>query len=550
MRFCVLNPKIKPMKKKLLLLLMCFSVTATIAQKVSVIPQPLQVEKLDGAFLMSPKTNIISDEANLGNANYLQDALQPILNSKLNISSKGKKGIVLKIDNGLLKELGMEGYMLDIDSKAVRISASTQAGIFYGIQSLRQMLPLEIRSGAREVEVGAVRVKDKPRFAWRSFMLDEARYFKGVEQVKKLLDEMALLKMNVFHWHLTDDQGWRIEIKKYPKLTEVGAFREDTQIGGWNSKDRSGKAHGGFYTQEQIKEIIAYATERQITIVPEIEMPGHASAAIAAYPWLGTIGEMKKVPVVFGKLPDSYNVTDPRVYRFIEDVLTEVMELFPGKTIHIGGDEVKFDAWKESDAVQGFMKEKGLNSPADLQIYFTNKVSNFIDGKDHRMMGWNEILGGNVHEWQKAEDVEVKEKLATSAIIHFWKGKLDLVKEAVTNGYDIVNSHHIYTYLDYSYKYISIEKAYEFDPIPEGLDKKYHSKVLGSGCQMWGEWIPTVDDMDRMVFPRLAAYAEVGWTAKERKDYKYFRSNMEHMFKRWRSKGINSAVTFEKKDFK
>jgi len=536
-------------KIKLCFLLTILMATSVVSQNVKVIPQPLEVENGVGHFIITSKTKIVIDEANAGNAIFLQKMLESDFNVKLNITSRGAKGIVLKIDENLNENLGQEGYLLEVGKKGIKLTASKEVGVFYGIQTLRQLLPLDVDLSSGELSVSSVRIKDLPRFSWRAFMLDEARYFKGMEQVKKLLDQMALLKMNVFHWHLTDDQGWRIEIKKYPKLTSVGSTRKDSQIGGWNSKERSGKPHNGFYTQEQIKEIIAYATERQISIVPEIEMPGHASSAIAAYPWLGTIGELKETPVVFGKLPDSFNVTDPKVYEFIEDVLSEVMALFPGKTIHIGGDEVKFDAWKESEQVQAFMKKNNLASPADLQIFFTNRVSNFIDQKAHRMMGWNEILGGNVHEWQKAEDVEVKEKLATSAIIHFWKGSLDLVKEAVTNGYDIVNSHHVNTYLDYSCSYIPIEKAYDFDPIPEGLDEKYRDKVLGSGCQMWGEWIPEVSDMDKMIFPRLAAYAEVGWTIKDRKDFKLFRSNLSLLIERWKKEGIGYAHKFEKKDF-
>lgn len=520
---------------------------AAFAQNVGVIPQPLKVENGESAYIINSATEIIANDDNKENAAYLQNMLSPCF--PLKIKEKGTSGIVLKQDEKLSSELGNEGYKLNVSESALTITAPTQAGIFYGIQTLRQILPLNL-SNHSSLSVPAVSITDSPRFPWRAYMLDESRYFQGMEFVKKVLDEMALLKMNVFHWHLTDDAGWRIEIKKYPKLTEVGAFRKNSQAGPekWDSELLSGEPHGGFYTQKEIKEIIAYAAKRQITIVPEIEMPGHASAAIAAYPWLGTIGELTEVPIRFGKLPDSYNVTDPRVYQFIEDVLSEVMELFPGKTIHIGGDEVMFDAWKESEQVQAFMKNKGLKSPADLQIYFTNRVSNFIDKKKHRMMGWNEILGSNVHEWQKDSDYEVKEKLANSAIIHFWKGSLDLVKEAVTGSYDIVNSHHVSTYLDYNYNSIPLEKAYAFDPIPEGLPEQYHSKVLGSGCQMWTEWTPTNKDVEYQTFPRLAAYAEIGWTSKSNKDYKRFLSNLQPILNYWQAKGINYNRTFTKKN--
>ncbi|MBL4559607.1 MAG: beta-N-acetylhexosaminidase [Labilibaculum sp.] len=530
------------------LLLLLFSIS-TMAQNVTVIPQPLKVEHGEGQFVINSRTKIIDRTIDRANAEYLQQMLQPVFVKKLEIKTSGARGIVLKTEEKLLKELGEEGYELEISKKSILITGASSKGVFYGLQTIRQLLPENLNLSQKELVLSCVRIKDKPRFSWRAFMLDEARYFKGMTQVKKILDQMALLKMNVFHWHLTDDQGWRIEIKKYPKLTSVGSYRNSTQIGGWNSSELSGKPHSGFYTQEQIKEIIAYATKRGITIIPEIEMPGHASAAIAAYPWLGTIGTIQEVPAVFGKLPDSYNVSDPLVYEFLEGVLNEVVDLFPSKIIHIGGDEVKFDAWKESEQVQKFMKEKSLTSPTDLQIYFTNKISNFIDQKNHRMMGWNEILGGNVHEWQDADDVKTTETLAKSSIIHFWKGSLDLVKDAVSKGYEIVNSHHIFTYLDYNYKSIPLEKAYSFDPIPEGLEKEYHSKILGSGCQMWSEWIPKETDLEKMVFPRLAAYAAVGWTAKERKDYSLFRTNLNFFLQYWESQGIVVAPKFEKKDF-
>ncbi|MBR8538085.1 beta-N-acetylhexosaminidase [Carboxylicivirga sediminis] len=520
-----------------------------IAKSVSVIPQPMKVVEKDGVFKLPAAISIVADVDNGNNASYLREVLMPYSKASIKKTVKKGQGITLTTNANLTESLGEEGYQLEIGKQGIEIKGASAAGVFYGIQTLRQMLPMDA-SVTQVYELPFVSIEDQPRFSWRAFMLDEARYFKGEEQVKKLLDQMALLKMNVFHWHLTDDQGWRIEIKKYPKLTEVGASRSNTQVGGWDSKERSGKPHSGFYTKEQIKGIISYAQQRHITIVPEIEMPGHASAAIAAYPWLGTIGELTEVPVVFGKLPDSFNVADARVYEFLEDVLDEVMALFPENIVHIGGDEVRFEAWKNSEKVQDFMAAKGLKTPADLQVYFTNRISNYLDANKHRMMGWNEILGGNVHEWQKAEDVEVSEQLAKSAIIHFWKGSPELINEAVQSGYDIVNSYHIYSYLDYSYEYIPLEKAYEFNPIPDGLDAKYHHKVLGSGCQMWGEWIPEVSNMDNMVFPRLAAYAEVGWTAHEKKDYQLFRANLDELIAKWKNEGIQVAPSFEKKDVK
>ena len=366
-------------------------------------------------------------------------------------------------------------------------------------------------------------------------MLDEGRYFKGMTQVKLLLDEMARLKMNVFHWHLVENEGWRIEIKKYPLLTEIGSKRKSSQIGPlkWDSPMQSGELHEGYYTQDEIKEIIKYAEERHITIVPEIEMPGHSTAAIAAYPWLGTEKSRLDVPTKFGVSDDVYDVSDPRCTQFLTDVLDEIVDLFPSKVIHIGGDEVKYDDWKKSESVQAYMKDKNLTSPADLQIFFTNNISYYLQNKGRRMMGWNEIMGHHLHEYQSEIDTKSTQQLAKESIIHFWKGDADLAVQAASNGYEIVNSHHNSTYIDYSYDDLTLSRAYAFDPIPEGLDPKYHNKIIGLGCQMWGEWIPTVGSMHFMVFPRIAAFAEVGWTEKGNKDYERFTMNLRKLEKHW-----------------
>ncbi|MUP39187.1 beta-N-acetylhexosaminidase [Labilibaculum euxinus] len=507
---------------------------------IHIIPRPEKVEIKKGTYKLTAKTVVISNEPTQKEANYLSEILEKAYGIKPEVRAKGE-GIKLVIDPLLKNELGEEGYRLLVQSKSITIEGGTNTGVFYGIQSLRQLLPPEFEFNPdkkKTAVIPLVLITDKPRFPWRAFMLDESRHFKGMKAVKNLLDQMALLKMNIFHWHLTDDQGWRIEIKKYPLLTSIGSFRKDTQAAR-RSEKREGIPHDGFYTQEQIKEIIAYASERDIQIVPEIEMPGHAMAAIAAYPWLGVLGTTTEVPVTFGKMDDSFNVADPKVYHFLEEILTEVLALFPSKVVHIGGDEVTFETWKNSAMIQALIKKEGLSSPADLQIYFTNRISQFVDSSGHRMMGWNEILGDNVHEWQDDANVQVKQTLAKSAIIQFWKGNLELINKAVSNGYKVVNSYHAQTYLDYNYKTIPLTKAYSFDPIPEGLDPKYDSKILGLGCQMWSEWIPTVQKMNLQIFPRLAAYAEVGWTIKEEKDYSKFLGSLSKLEKRWDLLEIN-----------
>lgn len=507
---------------------------------ITIIPCPMETISDKGNYTLDCKTPVISSPNTLKEAEYLASVLGKGFGQNAAIKSSGK-GIKLSINPILKETLGQEGYILFSNKKEIKIEGATSAGLFYGIQSLRQLLPADFEFSSQKdriVSVPCLKIRDKPRFQWRAFMLDESRHFKGMDVVKNLLDQMALLKMNTFHWHLTDDQGWRIEIKKYPNLTKTGANRKDTQTKR-RSTERTGVSHGGFYTQDQIKEIIQYADSRHIQIIPEIEMPGHATAAIAAYPWLGVLGTTTEVSVVFGKMEDSFNVADPKVYQFLEDVLTEVFELFPGKIVHIGGDEVMFDTWKNSVMIQDLIKNENLSSPADLQIFFTNRMSNFIDSHKHRMMGWNEILGVNVHEWHNDSDLVVKQELAKSAIIHFWKGNLELINSAVSKGYDIVNSFHSQTYLDYDYKTIPLVKTYEFDPIPEGLEEKYHNKILGLGCQMWSEWIPTVSKMEKQIFPRIAAYAEVGWTPKNRMNFNNFSLSLNELKKRWKLYGIN-----------
>ena len=348
---------------------------------------------------------------------------------------------------------------------------------------------------------------------------------------------MARLKLNVFHWHLTDDQGWRIEIEKYPRLTEVGAWRDSTQLGGYRGKTFDPHRHGGFYTKQDIREVLAYAKARHILVIPEFEMPGHESAAIAAYPWLGTTGKDIKVPCTFGVQYEVMDITSPRVYRFIEDVLDEIIELFPSPIIHIGGDEVKFDQWKASPRVQAYMKEHGIGTPADLQVLFTNDISYMLNRKGRRMMGWNDITGNKIHEYNDADDATARQKLAEGTIVQFWKGDLDLIEKTARQGYDIVNSYHYMTYLDYDYKQIPLRQAYDFSPIPEGLPKELEKRILGLGCQMWGEETLSDEWMYSRIFPRIAAYAEVGWTLPQRKDYASFLRSLEGLKAIWKKKG-------------
>jgi hexosaminidase len=487
-------------------------------QPIEIIPYPNQLVAGEGCVDLSGGFKVIGEKRH---SEYLAVEL-----GKQGISTGSGANIVLATADQP-NNLGEEGYRLVAKNKSITISANGDRGCFYGIQTLLQMV--------KGTSVPAVTIEDTPAFGWRAFMLDEARYFHGEIFVKQILDEMARLKMNILHWHLTDDAGWRIEIKKYPKLTEIGAKRKDTEIGTWKSGKTAGEPHSGFYSQEQIKEIVAYAAERNITIVPEFEIPGHASSAIASYTWLGTAGKEIEVPVTFGRHYDNYDVTKPEVIQFIKDVLTEIFVLFPSEVIHIGGDEVGYKVWEESASVRKYMNEKGLETPADLQIYFTNNISKFIEQNGRRMMGWNEITGRNIHKdfAEKNNDSEAETELAKNVVVHFWKGDINLINDATQKGYSIVNSLHLNTYLDYSYQDIDLEKAYGFNPVPGDLDKKYHKNIFGLGCQMWSEWTPTNSDVEHQTFPRIAAYAEIGWTNKDNKDYSRFRKSMDNLTLIW-----------------
>lgn len=507
---------------------------APLVEEYAIIPQPQEITYTPGFFKMGNHP-VISYSGDLNNeAGLLQKALSSDFSLSATVKDTGKGDINLILDPAVLPDKP-EGYQLEVSSGKVEIKAGTPAGILNGVQTLRQII--KEKNGKYMIQKASV--SDYPAFSWRAFMLDEGRYFKGKDVVLKLLDEMSQLKMNTFHWHLTNDQGWRIEIKKYPKLTEIGAFRDSSEINHFGSDVYDGKRHGGFYTQEDIKEIVDYASKRHITIVPEVSMPGHASAAIASYPWLGTSGKQIKVPGKFGVHYEVLNVSDPKVLQFLDDVTNEVIALFPSPVFHIGGDEVKYDQWKASPAIRSYMAKKGLKTPAELQIYFTNEISNMLAAKGKRMMGWNEITGDKLHEYQSEEDTkEVEQQLAKGTIVHFWKGDPALIKKTIDKGYDVVNSYHEYTYVDYNYESIPLSKAYAFNPVPEGLSSEEQSRVLGLGCQMWGEFIPTVESMNRLTYPRIAAYAETGWSGSDKKDYNRFLKSLDYFKNKWAAEGI------------
>ena len=483
-------------------------------ESLLLIPFPEEAIRKEGVFQLSARTGI-TNQSTQENCRLLQDYLEKDFGINVHTRTGHTQIILRETPVDKLVSPDKEAYTLSISRDTVIIQASAPAGVFYGIQTLRQLI-------REDHTAPCLVIRDRPAYAWRAFMLDEARYFKGKQIVKELLDEMASLKMNIFHWHLTDDQGWRLEIKKYPLLTEIGAYRDSTLVGGWKSTVFDGIPHGGYYTQDDIREIVEYASQRHITIVPEIEMPGHATAAIASYSFLGVLKHPISVANTFGVKSSTFNVANEKVIAFLHDVLDEVFSLFPGKVVHIGGDEIHVAEWKSSSDVTAYMKKFHLRNYNDLQVFFTNNMSRFIASKGRQMMGWNDIMGKNIHEWSTESDSQ-SGTLSPDAIVHFWKGETQLIKDALEKGHSVVNSTHDFTYLDYDYQKLPLSMAYHFSPFPAGVDEKYRPQLLGLGCQMWCEWVPGSKELYRQVFPRIAAYAETGWTQNERKDFERFR---------------------------
>ena len=529
-----------------------------------IIPKPAEITLFTGIpARLTPDSLIITetqDKAFLDQAGQLQQMLSagtglPLPLKPAGQASKKAACIVIKKDPALAAR-GEEAYSIQSSPSGIILSAADARGIFYAGQSLVQMMPSVFHD--RTGDKSAVRwnisetpfhITDYPRFSWRALMIDEARHFFGEKTIKQIIDQMALLKMNILHWHLTDDTGWRIEIKKYPRLTSIGSKRRESEIGTWNSGKSDGTPHEGFYTQEQIRDIVQYAARRNITIVPEIEMPGHASAAAVAYPFLSlkTPGE---VPTTF-IVNTAFDPTSEKTYAFLSNVLDEVTAIFPGRIIHIGGDEVRYDKqWKGVPEIEEFMKKNGMKSYADVQMHFTNRMSGIIAQKGRRMMGWNEIYG---HDVNGDGGGKAGAKLDTNAVIQFWKGNTSLAKNAIRDGHDVINSLHTSTYLDYSYGSIPLQKAYGFEPVFPGLEEQYHSRVRGLGAQVWTEWISTPERLHYQAFPRACAFAEVGWTPAGKKDFPDFKKRLKAYSERMDLMGIkfarNVISQIDKSDF-
>ena len=430
--------------------------------------------------------------------------------------------------------LADEAYELSVNATGIHIRASHEKGFFYGVQSFIQLLPADKHIAT----LPFIEIQDEPRFQWRGLHLDVGRHFFPVDFIKKYIDLMAFYKFNTFHWHLTEDQGWRIEIKKYPKLTEVGSQRKETILEkNFDPYVGDGKPYGGFYTQEEIKEVVAYAQKRQVTIVPEIEMPGHSLAALAAYPELGCANGPYEVGTVWGVYDDIYCPSE-LTFEFLENVLTEVMELFPSKYIHVGGDEAPKTAWKKSKVAQDVIKREGLKDEFELQSYFIQRMEKFLNANGRQLIGWDEILEGG---------------LAPGAAVMSWRGEAGGIEAAEAEHY-VVMTPNADMYFDHYQAdpeneplaiggYTTLESVYHYEPIPENLDEAHHKYVMGAQANVWTEYMKTSDHVEYMVYPRAVALAETVWTQPENKDWERFQEKMGHQYELLNARNVNYHVS-------
>jgi hexosaminidase len=509
----------------------------------TIIPAPVKAEAREGQFQITAASRILADHEFKNEAQLLAARLRLATSFKLKIKSAKTKiadGDILLTTNGADSSLGAEGYELSVTTNGVVIRAATAAGIFYGEQSLLQLLPPEIFSTNVVKnftwQIPCVEISDAPRFVWRGFMLDVSRHFFTPTEVEKVLDLMALYKLNTFHWHLVDDQGWRIQIKKYPKLTSVSAWRADIGFGlasnSATAYDKHGR-YGGFYTQKQIREVVAYAAARHITVVPEIEMPGHSSAALTAYPQFACPNVNIVMPDKGGVFNGIYCAGNDATFTFLENVLTEVAGLFPGKYIHIGGDEVDKTNWKNCPECQARIKSEGLKNEKELQAYFIRRIEKIVNAHGKNIIGWSEIREGG---------------LAPSAALMDWIGG---GAESAASGHDVVMTPTKFCYFDHYQStnhaaeplaiggFLPLKKVYEFDPLPEKLAPEFQAHVLGGQANLWTEYIPNLRQVEYMMFPRLGALAEADWSPKESRDWENFKTRTALNEKRLAALGVN-----------
>ena len=526
----------------ILLIAVCSSLWAVgNTTRYGIIPKPVMLKETAGEFKINKNTIIVYPENNLRLGEIAEDfAVRLLKTSGLTVRTAKKPqssdNIILRIAEGFADE----EYTLSVTPQQIVITASEPAGIFYGIQTICQLLPPQIygekRASGAKWNVPCCEIQDAPRFWYRGVMLDVGRYFMPKETVMKFIDIMAMHKQNMFHWHLTEDQGWRIEIKKYPRLTEVGSVRKETA---GRSETGDGVPHGGFYTQEEVKEVVEYARRRCVTVIPEIELPGHSQAAIAAYPELSCFPEREyEVATTWGVKKEVYCPT-ATTFRFLEDVFTELFDLFPSPYYHIGGDECPKDRWKESDYCQDLMKILGLENEDQLQIFFMHRMSKFLQEKGGKtLIGWDEILDGGI---------------VPGSIVMSYRGHAPAMTASRKGIYSIMTPNR-WAYLDNSQddpeasisinEFMPLEKVYNWHPIPDTMPAVRHKYILGPQGSLWTEEIPTPLKAEYMAYPRAIALSEVAWSEKENKDWDSFRERMLKGFERLDVLNVNYSQAF------
>ena len=497
-----------------------FSIFFTFGQKpINVIPKPVKVNAIDKKFSLNPKTIIVANNTNSFEVQFLKESIKQ--QTGLELTTKNAHRIGSRIHLILEPESqfpNKEAYQLNILGDRIAIYASTNQGLFYGIQTLLQLIPFT--TNATEIKLDNLMMDDVPKFQWRGMHLDVSRHFFSKEFIKKYIDYLAMYKMNTFHWHLTDDQGWRIEIKKYPKLTEVGAWRNGSMIGHYTDQTFDDIRYGGFYSQEEIKEIVAYAKERHITVVPEIEMPGHALAALASYPEFSCTGGPFEVGKSWGVFDDVFCPKD-ETFTFLENILSEVMALFPSEYIHIGGDECPKVRWKSCPNCQKRIKHEKLKDEHELQSYFIESIEKFLNDNGRKLIGWDEILEGG---------------LSPNATVMSWRG-IEGGIAAAKMGHDAIMTPGSHCYFDHYQAdpefqptaiggMTTLKEVYNYEPIPEVLNDEEAMHILGAQANVWTEYINNIAYAEYMTYPRALALSEIAWSAKESKNYADFKKRL------------------------
>lgn len=521
--------------------MMISSIKFLTAGSINIVPIPMEISEGKGVFIINSGTLILIDETNGTTeiadlfAQKIKHSSGLVLETKSYNAAFPKNNSIVFTTLGADASLGQEGYSIEITESNVYIKSISANGFFYGLQTIFQLLPAEIEKqglGLKTYSLPVVNIKDKPRFKYRGMHLDVGRYIFPVEFIKKYIDLMAMYKLNTFHWHLTDDQGWRIEIKKYPKLTGIGSIRKGTQIGKTEQSDTI--PYGGFYTQDQAREIVAYAASKYITVIPEIEMPGHSVAALTAYPSLACTAGPFEVLTHWGISDDILCAGNDSVFTFIQDVLTEVMDIFPSTYIHIGGDEAPKVRWEKCPKCQARIKAEGLKDEAELQSYFIKRIENFLVSKKRRLIGWDEILEGG---------------LAPEATVMAWRG-VQAGIDAATQGHDAIMTLVDYCYFDYyqgdpateseaAGGSLTLKTVYSYNPVPPVLTEEQAIHIIGVQGNVWTEYIKTPQAVEYKAFPRAIALAEVAWSQPNRKNWDDFIIRMDNQFPRLDYLGVN-----------